>query len=227
MSLLSDLARRIFGEEGAEPLRRLRRSVRTWFQTHFLYDLKKVGRGVIIGSGTVIRPKSCEIGDYTFIGENCWFWVGDVVIGRFVLMASEVSIVGGDHRFDQVGVPSIRTGRAERRSVIIEDDVWIGRGVTIMHGIRIGEGAIVASGALVTKDVPAYAIVGSPPAKVIGQRFSNEADIARHRQMLATLRRAGSDYRPDWEDLPGDEMHVAPQSEARPSLNRPADISSA
>ena len=57
---------------------------------------------------------------------------------------------------------------------IIGNDVWIGYGATVLNGITIGDGAIIASGALVTKDVPAHAIVGGVPAKVIKYRFSPE-----------------------------------------------------
>lgn len=191
----------MLGEGGAKPLRRLIRSIRLWWQTTFQYRLRSVGKGVLISKGTTIRPNCVEIGDYTFIGPNCALMAGDLKIGRFVMLAAEVAIVGGDHRIDVPGVPSIRTGRAVRKPVVIEDDAWIGRGAMIMHGVRIGEGAIVAAGALVTKDVEPYAIVGSPPARVIGQRFADAELIARHRRMLATLRENGSDYTANWEVL--------------------------
>ena len=56
----------------------------------------------------------------------------------------------------------------------IEDDVWIGLGVTVMSGVTIGQGAIIAAKAVVTKDVPPYAIVGGVPAKVIRYRFDEK-----------------------------------------------------
>ena len=60
------------------------------------------------------------------------------------------------------------------RPVIIGNDVWIGRNAIIMDGVEIGSGAVVASGAIVTKDVPPYAIVGGVPAKVIRYRFDEQ-----------------------------------------------------
>lgn len=57
-------------------------------------------------------------------------------------------------------------------NIIVDDDVWIGYGATIMSGVHIGQGAVVAAEAVVTKDVPPYAIVGGVPAKIIKYRFS-------------------------------------------------------
>ena len=62
----------------------------------------------------------------------------------------------------------------DNRTVTIGNDVWIGANVVILPGVRIGDGAVLAAGAVVTKDVPAYAIVGGVPAKVIRYRFSEE-----------------------------------------------------
>ena len=58
--------------------------------------------------------------------------------------------------------------------IIVDDDVWIGYGATILSGVHIGQGAVVAAGAVVTKDAPPYAIVGGVPARVIKYRFSPE-----------------------------------------------------
>ena len=58
--------------------------------------------------------------------------------------------------------------------IIVEDDVWIGYRATILDGVRVCQGSVVASGAVVTKDVPPYSIVGGVPAKVIGMRFDRE-----------------------------------------------------
>ena len=191
--MLGDLARRVLGYEDTVPgLRNAYRGARLWLQTRFKYQLLSVGKGVIIGGGTHIRPGSVSIGDYTFIGGGCWL-EGKITIGRFVLFASDVSIVGGDHRFDVVGVPMIRTGRDEMKPVTVEDDVWIGRGAIVMHGLSIGEGSIVAAGALVTRDVEPYTIVGGAPAKVLRQRFKDDAEVAAHRAKLAELRRSGAD----------------------------------
>ena len=59
-------------------------------------------------------------------------------------------------------------------NIVVDDDVWIGHDVTILSNVHIGQGAVVAAGAVVTKDVPPYAVVGGVPARVIKYRFSEE-----------------------------------------------------
>ena len=147
----------------------------------------KVGHGFYIGRGCLIRPNSVAVGNYVFIGNRCHL-ASKVKIGNWVMLASQVSIVGGDHECELVGTPTIWADRATNKEVVIEDDVWIGHGATIMHGVRIGEGAIVAAGALVTHDVDAYSIVGGVPAKMIRTRF-NTGQAEKHSLALTQLRR--------------------------------------
>jgi galactoside O-acetyltransferase len=70
------------------------------------------------------------------------------------------------HRFDRTDVPIHGQG-VTSRGVVIEDNVWIGMNVSILDGVRIGNGSIVGAGAVVTKDVPANAIVVGNPARVL------------------------------------------------------------
>ena len=146
-----------------------------------------VSCGLYIGRGCHIRPNSVTVGSYVYIGERCHL-ASRVILGNWVMLASQVSIVGGDHEFQSVGTPSIWAGRAVNKEVVIEDDAWIGHGATIMHGVQIGEGAIVAAGALVIHDVPAYSIVGGIPAKRIKERFNTE-QAKKHSLALTQLRR--------------------------------------
>lgn len=121
--------------------------------------------------------------EYSFVNLRCL--IGPrVTLGRYAMLAPEVAIVGGDHRTDIVGSPIIFSGRPNMPETIVGDDAWIGYRVIIMAGVRIGQGAIVAAGAVVTSDVPAYAIYGGVPARKIGERFCTEADRERHSAML-------------------------------------------
>lgn len=155
----------------------------------------RAGEGFYCGEGVHVRPGCVSVGDHVFFGNHCHL-ACPIEIGHFVMLASYVSIVGGDHRFDRPGVPMIFAGRDVARPVRIGDDAWIGHGATILHGVTIGEGAVVAAGAVVTRDVPAYTIAGGVPAAPIRPRFS-DADRAVHEAMLARYRETGR-LEPGW-----------------------------
>jgi len=126
--------------------------------------------------------KKIIIGKYCFIGKNAWI-CPNVFMGNYVIIAPELAILGGDHRFDILGIPIIYSNRPLTKKTIIEDDVWIGYRVTINAGVKIGKGSIIAAGSIVTKDVADYSIVGGNPAKKIAQRFDSE-EAKKHNQML-------------------------------------------
>jgi acetyltransferase-like isoleucine patch superfamily enzyme len=127
-----------------------------------------------VGRATYGEPKVLQWGEHAALR-----------IGSFCSIAPGVTIIlDGDHRVDWVttypfpyfrksarGIPGHPRAKGE---VVIENDVWIGYGATILSGVRIGNGAVVAACSVVTKDVPPYAIVAGNPAKVLRQRFSDE-----------------------------------------------------
>jgi maltose O-acetyltransferase len=123
-----------------------------------------VEKGAFFGTGSKI-----EIGDNSGIGINCQLW-GPVKIGKDVLMGPEVTIITASHKFDRIDIPIRHQGRHPDSPVLISDDVWIGTRAIILPGITVGQGAIIGAGAIVTKDVPAYSIVGGNPAKIIRYR---------------------------------------------------------
>lgn len=79
-------------------------------------------------------------------------------------------IFHGDHEMSRRDIPMRLQGDSVSKPVVIGDDVWIGARSIILKGVHIGKGAVIAAGAVVTKDVPEYAIVGGVPAKVIKYR---------------------------------------------------------
>lgn len=126
----------------------------------------------LIGRGTIIQGSSVfQMGKRTFCGEYCVFGSNkNVSIGSDVMIAQAVTIRDTDHVFEDATRPMNSQG-VTSESVIIEDDVWIAHGATILKGVHIGKGAIVAAGAVVNQSVEAYTIVGGVPAKVIGTRL--------------------------------------------------------
>jgi acetyltransferase-like isoleucine patch superfamily enzyme len=129
-----------------------------------------VGSGFRCGKGcTISKKNTIIIGNNFFMGHYCHL-AANTVIGNDVMFGSHVALVGGDHNIDGINVPMQQSGRAGMKTVHIEDNVWIGHGAIILHGVRIRTGAVVAAGAVVTKDVESNAVVGGNPAKLIRMR---------------------------------------------------------
>ena len=166
-----------------------------------------LGRFTEVGART--RLLESELGDYSYIVND-----GDMAYtkaGKFCSIAAMTRINPGNHpmwRASQAHftyrASAYFEGEADEESffdwrrshrVILGNDVWIGHGAIILPGRRIGDGAVVAAGAIVTKDVPAYAIVGGNPARVIKPRFPEP--IAQRLSRLT------------WWDWTHDELHQA------------------
>lgn len=137
----------------------------------------KVGSCVALNRRSYINDS--EFGDFSYCGINTT--INFSRIGKFCSLARNVDVGGFDHdyrkvttmprfRFDQItGMKGVEPDYAKLCE--IGNDVWIAAGAQILHKARIGDGAIIGGGAVVTKDVPPYAIAVGVPAKVIGYRF--------------------------------------------------------
>lgn len=110
-----------------------------------------------------------KIGDNSGLGVRCRIR-GPLTIGNDVMMGPDVVILSDGHVFDRTDLPMRLQGGKKTQTTVICDDVWIGTRAIIMPGVNIGRGVIIGAGAVVTKDVPDYAIVGGVPAKVIRYR---------------------------------------------------------
>ena len=132
------------------------------------------------------RIYDAQVGDYTYIARNAM--INSTTVGRFCSIGPNFVCGKGTHPTDKLstapmfyslgcqnGMTLVRECKLdEMRPVEIGNDVFIGANVVVFNGVKIGDGAIVAAGAVVTKDVPPYAIVGGVPAKVIRMRFSDD-----------------------------------------------------
>ena len=130
--------------------------------------LASCGKKVNIEKGAVFSAR-VSLGDYSGIGINAHI-SGTCTIGSYVMMGPNVTVITRNHRHDDLQQPMMFQGFEEEKPVVIGDDVWIGERAMIMPGVRIGKGSIIAAGAVVTHDVPDYAVVGGVPAKVIKMR---------------------------------------------------------
>lgn len=142
--------------------------------------------GLKIGKGSVIHmwanffePAGVSIGQDTIIGDHAFLdGRAPLVIGNHVDIASSVMIYNSEHDLEKADF-SART-----EAVKIEDYVFIGPRAIILPGVRIGKGAVIAAGAVVTTDVPDFAIVGGVPAKAIGERKNKNPNYRLGRARL-------------------------------------------
>ena len=146
------------------------------------YTLPKVGSHIHVGIGTLFSHVNTEIGSHVYIGPCCS--IGKVTIGDDVLIASHVSIINGGHQhgFEDVHIP-IRDQPGEYPIIRVGNGAWIGERAIIMADV--GDHSIVGAGAVVTKPVPAYAIVVGNPARILRYRHNSDAQMERSITHLA------------------------------------------
>lgn len=137
----------------------------------YSYETIYVGDDVVLGAKSILLATKSTIR----IGNNVMFGPG-------------VTVRGGNHRTDIVGVPMRMIGDDLKRpeddpGVVIEDDVWVGGGATILGGVTVGRGSIIGGSAVVVKSVPPYSIAVGNPARVVKARFSDD-EIAAHEEIL-------------------------------------------
>lgn len=135
--------------------------------------------------------KNIFVGNNVSLGLNPTLMaeLSKIRIGNHVMFGPEVVVVGGGHNTKRVGCFMINNyikNGDEDLGVIIEDDVWVGSRAIILHGVCIGRGSIIGAGAVVTKSVPPYAIVGGNPAHVIRFRWDVKTILA-HEEMLYSI----------------------------------------
>lgn len=127
-----------------------------------------IERGAYFGKGTAI-----EVGSNSGLGVNCHLHP-NTIIGNNVMMGPECYMLDNTHKYDRTDIPMIKQGLksvSERCKVVIEDDVWIGSEVMIIGDKVIKTGSIVGARCLLTKNFPAYSIIGGNPSRLIRSRL--------------------------------------------------------
>jgi acetyltransferase-like isoleucine patch superfamily enzyme len=132
----------------------------------------ELGRWSWLGHGTKVRCHEgvVSIGAKTVLGQECTISAYQhVSIGRECVIADRVMLIDFDHGMVEVDRP-IREQGIYKRDVRVGNNVWIGYGACILRGVTIGDNAVIGTNSVVTKDVPANAVVGGRPATLIRMR---------------------------------------------------------
>lgn len=130
--------------------------------------LEKCGKNVNIYPHASFSSK-VQLGDNSDIGLRARI-NGKCIIGDNVIMGPEVWIYTVNHNTSNIDVPIKYQGNTEEKAVYIGDDSWICARVTILPGVKIGKGVVIGAGAVVSKDIPDYAIAVGNPATVVKYR---------------------------------------------------------
>lgn len=138
------------------------------------YNSQKFAKGINIGYKVYLGQLDTVKIDYgSSLGNYFQLRSAILDIGKYVMTAEEVLVIGGGHKCDRLDIPMCEQGSLPKTTLTIEDDVWIGRRVIIIaKNYKIGKGAIIGAGSVVTKEVPPYAVVGGNPARIIRYRNS-------------------------------------------------------
>jgi virginiamycin A acetyltransferase len=138
-----------------------------------------------------------DVGYYSYGCFDRWRMPGPLRIGRYCSIANSVRVAPGNHPLDALTThPALYEAKfgvidsdtMQHQPLIVEDDVWIGHNAILLPGCKhIGRGAVIGAGSIVTRDVPAYAIVAGNPARVLRQRFAPEMIAALERSAWWTL----------------------------------------
>ena len=125
-----------------------------------------------------------ELGFGSYINQNTI--LKNVIVGRFCCISWNVCLYGGSshncsspsmytsYHWKSIFGNSEETGIQDKDKTIVGNDVWIGNGAIVVNAVKIGDGAVIGAGAVVTKDVPPYAVVAGVPAKILYKRFPED-----------------------------------------------------
>lgn len=181
-----------------------------------LGDRTYVAAGAYL-SGSLQTGRDCTVNPYAVVR-------GEVVLGDAVRIGAHTSVLGFNHTMDDPDVEVFRQPVVSR-GITIGDDVWIGSHVVVLDGVHVGDRSVLAAGAIVTKDVPAGAVVGGNPARVLRWRggsgttssladaVARFADEARD-QAATVLDRCWDAERTLFSDKPGSPATVRAQCDA-------------
>jgi maltose O-acetyltransferase len=140
--------------------------IRSWYLQNLLHI--GIGTKTAIHMGCFVTGNNIRIGNNCVVNRNTYLdGRTSLTIGNNVSISPHVYIISLDHD------PQSPVFAAVNKPVTIDDYVWIGARATILPGVHLGKGCVIGAGAIVTRNIPEYAIAVGVPAKVVGQRTHN------------------------------------------------------
>jgi chloramphenicol O-acetyltransferase type B len=168
-------------------LRYVFNQIRTWYIFNFKYPWVKYEGFIRVMSHTSFAKMCIRLGHNVQFGNYCNI-ASNVLIGNNVLVAGRVCFVGRmDHDYTVPGQLIWDGSRKDDGVTVVEDDVWIGHGCTVIAGVTIGRGSVIAAGSLVNRSIPPCEIWGGVPAKKLKDRFVDDEARKKHLQFLDHL----------------------------------------
>lgn len=165
-------------------LRYIYNILRTWYFFHIKFPWVEYSGFVRIMAHTRFAKRNIIIGNKVQFGKYCSIST-DVQFGNNILVAGRVFFAGkNDHLTNIPGKTIWDSPRGADKTIVVEDDVWIGVNSTIIAGVTIGKGSVIAASSLVNKDIPSCEIWGGIPARKIKDRFNNEVEKIAHLDYL-------------------------------------------
>jgi len=144
-------------------------------------------------TGELVTGSHCTVNPYAVVR-------GRVTLGEGVRVGAHASVLGFNHGFADVTEPVYRQAISSK-GIALDDDVWVGSNALILDGVRVGAHSVVAAGAVVTKDVPAYAVVGGNPARVLRSRLPGARAPHVQESLTARLAAFGERVRSQWREV--------------------------
>lgn len=140
-----------------------------------------------IGKDCTLWPQNVYMEEHSRLQNlnNMIAWKGKLQIKKYASVSSQCIIIPGSH-IPTVGLPqflSITHINDEDRTIVVNEDAWVGAGCILLSHANIGRGAVIGSGSIVTKEIPPYAVAVGSPTKIIACRFTKE-QIMEHERIL-------------------------------------------
>ena len=153
----------------------------------------------IVNCPCFFNPSLVELHEQTRISTRLRLmsYTGKLIVKKYSSIAADCTVITQNHK-STVSIPQswldVNHINDVEKDMIIEEDVWVGHGTTLLYGARLGRGCIVGANSLVNKEIPPYAVVAGCPAKIIAVKFSKEQILNHEKYLYSKDERLSEEY---------------------------------